>query len=124
MDCLKYHKMLLYEPQNGRSQPAKKQYASIRLSIHPSIFFQCLTLHPLSQVHVLGMIIQYLNWPLVFWRRPLRSCRGEGSDSPEGWSAACETHPASPSPADSSGCRRQTAEHPRDAKGEEESVRD
>lgn len=25
---------------------------------------------------------------------------------------ACETHPTSPSPADSSGCRRQTAEHP------------
>lgn len=36
---------------------------------------------------------------------------------------ACETHPVSPSPADSSGCRHQTAEHPKDANGEEESVR-
>lgn len=27
---------------------------------------------------------------------------------------ACETHPTSPSPADSSGCRRQTAEHPKE----------
>lgn len=28
---------------------------------------------------------------------------------------ACETHPTSPSPADSSGCRRQTAEHPEES---------